>query len=129
MAPMPSSNIRESIGGWDCIDGHPRKVDARLPGKGNSNSNGARPVHLIITMIKWTKTSRLSIKNSLYTCARGGVDWSGHRTGVASLGQCYLLLGQCQQKVVPRKCQGGCVEWQGVRPPSSTNPNDKTKTR
>ena len=42
-----------------------RKVDARLPGKGNSNSHGARPVHLIITMIKWIRTSRLSIKNSL----------------------------------------------------------------
>ena len=36
-----------------------------LPGKGNSNSHGARPVHLIITMIKWTRTSRLSIKKSL----------------------------------------------------------------
>ena len=42
-----------------------RKVDVRLPGKGNSNSHGARPVHLIITMMKWIRTSRLSIKNSL----------------------------------------------------------------
>jgi len=42
-----------------------RKVDVRLPGKGNSNSHGGRPVHLIITMIKWIRTSRLSIKNSL----------------------------------------------------------------
>ena len=42
------------------------KVDVRLPGKGNSNSHGARPVHLIITMIKWIRTSRLSIKNSLF---------------------------------------------------------------
>ena len=42
-----------------------RKVDVRLPGKGISNSHGARPVHLIITMIKWFRTSRLSIKNSL----------------------------------------------------------------
>ena len=42
-----------------------RKVDVRLLGKGNSNSHGARPVHLIITMIKWIRTSRLSIKNSL----------------------------------------------------------------
>jgi len=40
-------------------------VDVRLPGKGNSNSHGARPVHLIITMIKWIRTSRLSINNSL----------------------------------------------------------------
>ena len=29
------------------------------------NSHGARPVHLLITMIKWIRTSRLSIKNSL----------------------------------------------------------------
>jgi len=41
-----------------------RKVDVRLPGHGNSNSHGARPVHLIITMIKWIRTSRLSIKKS-----------------------------------------------------------------
>ena len=41
------------------------KVDVRLPGKGNSNPHGARPVHLIIKMIKWIRTSRLSIKNSL----------------------------------------------------------------
>jgi len=27
-----------------------RKVDISLPGKGNSNSHGARPVHLIITI-------------------------------------------------------------------------------
>ena len=33
-----------------------RKVDVRLPGKGNSDSHGARPVHLIITMIKWIRT-------------------------------------------------------------------------
>jgi len=42
-----------------------RKVDVRLPGKGNSNSHGARPVYLIITMMKWIRTSRLSILNSL----------------------------------------------------------------
>ena len=41
-----------------CVDFHP-------PGKGNSNSDGARPVHQIITMIKWIRTSRLSIKNYL----------------------------------------------------------------
>jgi len=37
----------------------------RCCAQGNSNSHGARPVHLIITMIKWIRTSRLSIKNSL----------------------------------------------------------------
>ena len=42
-----------------------RKVDVRLPGKGKSNFNGATPVHPIITMIKWIRTSRLSIKLSV----------------------------------------------------------------
>jgi len=42
-----------------------RKVDVRLPGKGNSKSHGARPVLLIIKMMKWIRTSRLSITNSL----------------------------------------------------------------
>ena len=41
-----------------------KKVVVRLPGKGNSNSHGSRPVHLIITMIKWIRTSRLSRTNS-----------------------------------------------------------------
>ena len=36
-----------------------RKVDVRLPGKGDSTPHGARPVHLIITMIKWIQDSRL----------------------------------------------------------------------
>ena len=35
------------------------------PGKGNSNSHGARPVHQIISMMKWIRTSKLSIKKSL----------------------------------------------------------------
>ena len=30
------------------------KVDIRLPGKGISNSHGARPVHQIVSMIKWS---------------------------------------------------------------------------
>ena len=42
-----------------------RKVDVRLSKKGNSNSHGARPIHIIISMIKWILTSRSSIKSSL----------------------------------------------------------------
>jgi len=38
---------------------------ALLPGKGNSTSHGARPVHQIITMIKWIWTSRLTMKKTL----------------------------------------------------------------
>ena len=45
-------------GGWG-------QIDVRLPGKGNSNLNGVRPVHLIITMIKWIRISRLAIENTL----------------------------------------------------------------
>ena len=41
-----------------------RKVDIRLPGKGDSNSHGARPVYYNIPMIKRIRTSRLSVKNS-----------------------------------------------------------------
>ena len=37
----------------------------RLSGEGNSNSNGARPVHQIISMIEWIRTSRKSIKEWL----------------------------------------------------------------
>jgi hypothetical protein len=43
---------------------HLRKADIRLPGKGNPNSQGARPVHKIISKIKWIRTSRSSIKIS-----------------------------------------------------------------
>ena len=40
-------------------------VDVRLPGKEDSNSHGARLVHLVTTMMKWFWNSRLSINNSL----------------------------------------------------------------
>ena len=40
------------------------KVDIRLPGKANLKIHGARPVHQIIPMMKWIRTSRLSIKES-----------------------------------------------------------------
>jgi hypothetical protein len=36
----------------------PRKVEVRLPGKGYSNSHGARPVHLILTIMKWIRTAK-----------------------------------------------------------------------
>jgi len=75
-----------------------RKVDVRLPGKGNSNSHGARPVHLIITMIQWIRTSRLSIKNFLCVQApRGAVP-----TLVAPLsGPVFAVLTPFVAKGVP----------------------------
>ena len=48
----------------------PRKVDVRLSDERNSTPPGARPVHLIITTMKYIRTSRLSIKNSLSVCTR-----------------------------------------------------------
>ena len=47
------------------IRDHPGKVYVRLPGKKDSNTNGARSVHPIITMIKCIWTGRSSIKNAL----------------------------------------------------------------
>ena len=50
-------NLKSDIGRFGLlvrVGGVPftsRKVDIRLPGKKNSNSHGARPVHLITTMI------------------------------------------------------------------------------
>ena len=51
--------------GWDVVQARTRKEDVRIPGKGNSNSHCARPVQLTITMIKWIRTSGLSIEDSL----------------------------------------------------------------
>ena len=50
-------------------------VQARL--RTSQDSHGARPVHLVITMIKWIWTSRLSIKNCL---SREGRRRGGGRT-------------------------------------------------
>ena len=55
-----------------------RKVDVRLPGKGDSNSHGARPVHLIITMIKWIRT----VSNSTRFCCQPLVVAEGKDTRV-----------------------------------------------
>jgi len=88
----------------------PRKVDVRLHGKGNSNSQGARPVHLIITMIKWIRTIRLSLQNSLasagasedaaHLCSslgrwdRGNTSIfnTKHRSRYVESGMCYLSI-------------------------------------
>ena len=59
----------------DGTSGSVRKVDVRPPGEGNSNSDGARPVHQIITMTKWTRTSRWSTENSLSTKTKARIIW------------------------------------------------------
>ena len=43
----------------------------RLPGKGNLlKTRGARPVHQIVSTIKWIRTRKLSIKNFSLECVR-----------------------------------------------------------
>jgi len=59
----PSETLRRLYMGASAEGG--RLPAMPVAGCGNSNSHGARTVHLIITMIKWIRTSRLSIKNSL----------------------------------------------------------------
>jgi len=65
--PTPESLLAGSSGRAPCVLTRKltRKVDVRLPGKGNSNPHSARPVHLIITMMKWIRTNTLSTKISL----------------------------------------------------------------
>ena len=68
--PLKQSNVRVTVMWLNTVQetGVPetsRKGDVRLPGKENSNSHGARPVHLIISMTSWIRTSRLSTKKSL----------------------------------------------------------------
>ena len=53
LAPLPVA--AKKGGGAVAADPAPWEVSAP----------GARPVHLLLTMIKWIRTSRLSIKNSL----------------------------------------------------------------
>ena len=79
---------RGGEGGAQGSDRTCRKVDVRLPEKGNSNSHGARPVHLIITMKKWIRTSRFSIKNSL----SGTYWWRGRRGGTPSAPETVTVL-------------------------------------
>jgi len=85
------------------------KADVRLPGKGNSNSHGARPVHPIITKIKWIRTRRLSIKNSLYTCALGG-EVSGRRQP-ASAGEQGGNTGHGVQDVCNENGSSQGLDW------------------
>jgi hypothetical protein len=41
------------VPGGGGVPGEYRKVDVQLTGKGNSNAHGARPVHLIMSIVKW----------------------------------------------------------------------------
>jgi len=88
----------EDATGPVCSPRHPythRKVDVRLPGKGNSNSHGARPVHLIITMIKCFRTSRLPMHNSLSLHTRGRVPSAPGKGACAAEPTCAQAL--CKQ--------------------------------
>ena len=70
-ARKPSSHPLFILQQW--VGGRSRKVYGRLSGKGNSKSHGARPVHLIITMIKWIRTRRIGVRRAgVGDCARPG---------------------------------------------------------
>ena len=63
---------------WVVLDLHVshgllRNVDVRLPGKDDSNYHVARPVHLVITVVKCIRTSQLK---NCFSLARPGV-WFG----------------------------------------------------
>jgi len=64
----------EGEGGWGLSDAGSTGGSCYQGLGGRSNSHGARPVHLIITMITWTRTSRLSITNSLSLWGGAGLD-------------------------------------------------------
>ena len=49
------------------------------------HSHGARPVHLIITMVKWIRTSRLSTTNSLSGPLSGEDKSTGGGLGMLTL--------------------------------------------
>jgi len=97
-----------------------RKVDARLPGKRNSNSHEARPVHQIITMIKWIRTSRLSItlrggtsrtspapSVRLETCSGSGIRVKGYvkrfRGGLIFKAHRWLYHSTLGSRVIKKK--------------------------
>ena len=63
--PFAMTPLQVFCGCFDIIVSKPRKVDMMLPGKESSNSNGARPVHQIISMIERIRASRLSRERSL----------------------------------------------------------------
>ena len=94
-ALMFPNNMSFAEGSTKCLasadkyDAHPGKVDVRLLGKGNSNFHGVRPVHRIMMMIQWIRTSRLSIKNSLSTVPTPGTRRCGHTPRV---GRCMFRL-------------------------------------
>ena len=68
-------------------------LSASYPPRSRS-SHGARPVHLITTMINWIRTSRLPIKNSLSASQDVNIAGEGRGRGVARLDrQCPLPRG------------------------------------
>ena len=73
---------------WDQVSW----VYIRLPEKGKSYTHGARSGHQIILMIKWIRTTRFSITNSVCLVRRMGsrVGRRGRRRGVWSSSTCCL---------------------------------------
>ena len=72
-----------------------RKVDIRLPGKGNSNSHGSRPVHYNDLDDKWIRSSRLSKKNSLSAHRANGLEFEAVGLGIGDCPTPGISVGDC----------------------------------
>ena len=64
--------------------------ESEIQSESERNRDGARPVPLIITMIKWIRTSRLSMKNSLFENGEADPE-SVYRTLALSLSRSLSL--------------------------------------
>ena len=95
---------------WE--QGGSQQVDVRPPEKANPNSYCARPVHLIITMMQWIRTSRLAIRNFL-SGSRGG-------RGLGADRQISVFRFTWTDPTIPRVCPSirlGYVHLLGPRIP------------
>ena len=85
----------------------PREVDIRLPGKGNSNFHGARPVHQIILIITWIRTRRLSIKKSLSLRA---TSWE-ESSGVTEYSSVNMVGSRCESVIFEAEREPDRPKW------------------
>ena len=97
-----------------------RKVDVSLPGKGNSNSHGARPVLLIITMLSNHHDDKVDSDQQIFN---EELSLSEH-LGSSNMNSC--LTPRESLLVCAPECVCVCVcVWTRVVPASGTVPRRK----
>jgi len=85
------------------------KVDVRLPGKGNSYSHDARPVHLITTIIKWIRTIKIVWKGRRFISSPVGLTCVGHVLDYYQRVQkCVLVTSYMYYKTPPDRACSRC---------------------